>query len=463
MIARYLSARALPALAFVCGLAHFSSAQAATTITSLPARLDASGTTYVLGSDLTYSGSGPAITIGASNVTLDGGGRTVRYCDSSSTCSGITLGSGVSGVTVKNVTLQQGSGSGNATAIGGWSNSNVIIDGVRFNLRAKASATYGVNVNTSSAGSELRNSTMTITGNDFIEAIQNDQSAAWNVHHNTINVNGVGYSSTYPRVINTGSGSQYHNNTINVDGNSRYVNMFVSWQQSNVKIYANKISYASHHGRPIHLDDSSSGFEIYDNDIKITSQNTGEEVVYVFRLRSDAGHRGSSNHRIHHNTVDASGATSTLGVSIGADTYANANNEFSYNIFRSRSSPIDFYGDYASNTSFFCNKIEHTSSSGYPITVYGTLHTGISFENNLITTQRSDGAKIRFGQAPSSSGTWKFANTGITLSNITGSLLSSAFSLLSSTTKGSSGCYEQAGARLTSAPRPLAPSGVTVQ
>ena len=49
--------------------------------------------------------------------------------------------------------------------------------------------------------------------------------------------------------------------------------LFVSWAAQNVKIYANQINYASHHGRPIHLDDGSSGFEIYDNTIKVTSQN----------------------------------------------------------------------------------------------------------------------------------------------------------------------------------------------
>lgn len=439
---------------------------AATTIPSLPATLSKAGETYILSSDLNFTGSGSAISITASNITLDGGGRTIRYCDTSTSCTGIRIG-GVSGTTIRNLSLQQGtSTSGAATAIGGTAGTGTLVDSVKFNLVARPGAgTFGVNVAASGAGSELRSSVFNISGNDAIESVNNSGSAAWQVHDNTWNVTSLTYTSTYPRLINVGTLSQYYNNTITVDSKSRYINLFISWQQRDVKIYSNRINFASQHGRIFHLDDSTSGFEIHDNHVTVTSQNEGQDTVYVFRLRSDAGHRGASNNKIHHNTIDATNSKSVLGISIGADTYANDNNDFSHNIISTPSTPIDFYGDYASNTAFYCNRINHTSSSGYPIYVLGSLHTGIRFENNAITTGRSDGVKLRFQQAQASSAQWTLVNTTISQAQISGNTATtSALFSTSLNTSATEGCATAAGARSMAATlRPAPPAGVMVQ
>jgi hypothetical protein len=448
---------------FALGLLADASA-ATITVSSVPATLSASGTSYVLDRDLTFSGGGAAITVTAPNVTLDGAGHTLRYCDTSSSCQGVLLNS-VSGVRIQNLVLQQGSSTGTPnTAISGSSSSGIVIDNVKFNLVAKQSAeVYGVRVMTTSAGSEVRNSTFNVTGTDSVESIDNGGSSAWNVHNNTWNIAGLGFVSMYPRIVNVGNYSEYHDNVFTVDGNSHYVNLFVSWAAHDVKIYRNQIDYASHHGRPILLDNGSSNFEVYDNFIRVTSQNSGQDTVYVIRLRSDAGKQGASNNYVHHNTIDASASTQVLDVSIGADTYANANNKFAYNIFKSSASPIEFYGDYASNTDFYCNQIVHTASdSGFPVTVNGSLHSGVRFDSNLVTTKRADQIKVDFLLTPAASSSWFFNNTGITASNIGGKSASSALSLLDSSQMSlDPSCYQQAGASTTRG-IPNAPAGLSV-
>jgi hypothetical protein len=438
----------------------------------LPATLSKPGETYTLASNLTFTGSGAAITVTASNITLDGGGRTLRYCDSSTSCTAIRI-DGASNTTVRNLTLQQGgSATGSATAIGGNAGAGTLIESVVFNLVARpGTMTYGVNVSASSAGSRLRSSVFNISGNDAIESVNNSGSAAWQIYDNTWNVSGLTYTSTYPRLINIGSSSEYHHNTFSIDEKSRYINLFISWQQRDAKIYSNRIRYASQHGRIFHLDDSTSGFEIYDNHVTVTSENSGQDTVYVFRLRSDAGHRGASNNKVHHNTIDATNSKGVLGVSIGADTYANDNNEFSYNVISTPSTPIDFYGDYASNTTFLCNRIDHTSANGFSITVLGSLHRGIRFENNLITTKRSDGIKLRFQQDQSSPGQWVLVNTGISQAQISGaSAQTSALLSAAASSSVTADCASQAGASSTTGARgaaaslmPSPPSGLNVQ
>lgn len=452
------------ALSVIGMLISTAESRAETYIRTLPATLSKAGESYVLESSLAHTGSGPAITITASGVVLDGGGHTVRYCETSTACKGIEI-SGVSNTTIRNVSLQQGStASGTATGIGGTSGSNTIIENVRFALVARPSgSTYGVNVKASGTGNEIRGSTFNVSGSDAIMTIENDGSAAWNVHGNTWNVTGLQYTRAYSRLINTGHNSRYYDNVISIDDKSRYVNVFVSWGQSNVKIYRNTIRFASHHGRIFHLDDSSSGFEINDNRVTVTSRNSGQDVVYVFRFRSDAGRRGSSNHNVHHNTIDASSSSAVVGISIGADTYANDNNAFSYNSI-SAPAPVDFYGDYASNTSFFCNRLVSIGSNDYPVSVYGSLHRGVRFDNNIITTNRSDGVKLRFRMAQATVGSWTFYDRDLSPAQVAGA--SAATSVVFSPTSllGSPGCAQSAGARASGVPAsvPSAPT-LTVQ
>jgi hypothetical protein len=267
------------------------------------------------------------------------------------------------------------------------------------------------------------------------------------MRENQMIVTGLKYAKSYPRLINVGSGSQYINNRISVDGNSEYVNIFVSWSKADGKILGNTIDYASIHGRPILLDNGSRRWEVADNDIRVTSRNTGDNTVYVIRIRSDVS-SGSSDHNIHHNTIDASGSSKVHLIEMGGGDFTNQNNRISYNKLIGPTRPIQYYNNTNSDTQFFCNDIEHNSSSGYPVYVYGTSHSNTSFDHNRITTERSDGNKVFFSQEQTNSDSWMFCESDVENSDIAGQTSSNAVVIRGTLCSvGVSQCYVNAGVR----------------
>ena len=447
-------------------------AYAETTITSLPYTASSSGETYVLQGDLSFGGTGSALRITGDNITLDGNGHSISYCNgglSDNQCIGINL-EGTNGVTIRNVRLNQGGYSfpdgGSGTAIRGTNESNVTIDYSTFNLRAYggASTVFGVNVDTNGSGSRLSNSEFNITGSGPIQAIDNSGSDAWVVEKNRITATSLRRSGTYAKLIDVGSNSQYIENDITVDSDSEYVNIFVSWGSDNAKILRNTINYASDHGRPILLDNGSSGIEVADNFIRITSQNTSDHVVYAIRFRSDTSD-GSSNHYIHHNTIDTTGANKTFAISGGGGDYVNPGHRIEFNEFISSSRPIDFYNDTVADTDFSCNMIRHTGTGGYAITVWGSEHQNIRFSNNKIETNRDDNKMVSFGKNQNNSGAWNFCATidgedSIAGNNTNGSAVNISQSGCSA---GYPQCYTAAGARLEMQADPKEPTQITVQ
>jgi hypothetical protein len=232
-----------------------------------------------------------------------------------------------------------------------------------------------------------------------------------------------------------------------VDGNSEYVNIFVSWSKSDGKILGNTIDYASIHGRPILLDNGSKRWEVADNYVRVTSRNTGDNTVYVVRIRSDTS-SGSSDHNIHHNTIDATGSSKVHLIAMGGGDFVNRNNRIAYNKLIGPTRPIQYYNDTNSGTQFYCNDIEHNSSSGFPVYVYGNDHLDTSFDYNRISTNRSDGDKVFFSQAQSNSGSWQFCDSDVGSSDIGGQESGGAVVIQSTSCSiGLPQCYLDAGVR----------------
>jgi hypothetical protein len=454
---------------FSCWIAK---AMAVVQISALPFTANQSGETYVLANGVTQ-GAGDGLVVSASNVIIDGNNNTLTYCQtgvSSGNCAGINIVN-ASNVEIRNLTLQQGAydiGSGQfGYAIRGSGNSLYIHD-VTFNLIARRDADdiFGVKVNTSVPGSELTSCTFNVTGENRMKIHDTVDSSMWRVHENVVFVSNLKQPNPgrYSKLFYMGAASEYYGNTISVDAASEAVNIFVVWNRSKGKIYNNTINFASHHGRPILLDNGSANFEIYNNFFTITSQNSGADTTYVIRIRDDNGNAGSSNHWIHHNTIDASNSSQVNGVSLGNSSADSTGNKFYYNVIKSSGVPIEFYGNATSNTDFYCNQIIHTGTSGYPITVHNGAHTDTVFSNNIVSTNRSDGAKIFLDTDQSGTGQWQFCDSNVTSANVVGNAPLSDFAFRSAPCQdGANLCANNAGASLTPPIKPLPPANLMVQ
>lgn len=144
--------------------------RAQTVISSVPHQITAAGT-YTLGKNLTYSGTGNAITIKTSGVTLDFDGHVLSATNSASTTIGVQLAD-PSGNT-KNVTLQNGTIRNFVKAISadagisGQTYSAIVIQDMRLY------ATTGVHISGGAGCTIQRNLVMsTVGGGSVIDIIQ---------------------------------------------------------------------------------------------------------------------------------------------------------------------------------------------------------------------------------------------------------------------------------------------------
>ena len=203
------------------------------------------------------------------------------------------------------------------------------------------------------------------------------------------------------------------------------------------------------------LDSGSKRWEVADNTIRITSNNIDDNVVYAIRIRGEKN-SGSSEHKIHHNTIDTRGSRKTSLISIGGGSLVNVGNEISFNKLIGSFRPIEFYNDVNEGTRFFCNSIEHSGSSNYPIYLYGNQHTDTAFSHNGVTTNRTDDFLVFFGKPQSIPGAWSFCDTIDGFSQISGETYASGSVVIEPTScsLGYTQCYLEAGARAGSSGGP---------
>lgn len=265
---------------------------------------------------------------------------------------------------------------------------------------------------------------------------------------NDVSLEGINQNAgAYPRVFEDSvAGAKYHDNEIVVDAASAEVNLWVQWGGDNVQVFRNTVDFASAHGRFFILDNGAHDVEIFDNKFTISST---DGVVYVFRPRG-SGDMDAHDNVFHHNTVDASAATTNVQlVSIG-DAQTNSRNHVYNNVLVGRDVPIAFYGDSAADTHFYCNQITHTGTAGYAFTNRGVAHSEVVFSHNRWTTQRSDGILMHFWDDVSATPAFHMcANEGLSgASVVNGAFQASDFDFsMGPCSDGAAACADDAGAR----------------
>ncbi len=369
----------------------------AITISSAGFDADSDGSIYTLTQDI-VADSGTALRISGDNVVIDGGGHTITFSETGAG-TGIYIDNAAN-VEIRNLTLQQGAydfgSGGRGTAIDGSAGGRMNFHDLTLNLiaRADASDMHGISLGgvESGSGSEIYNSTFNITGENAMKAMD---GGAWLFHDNVMNVTNLKRSGSYARLLNVGSDSEYYDNTITVDAGSQYVNVFVSWSKDNVKVHDNIIEYASRHGRIIHIDNGSDGWKVYNNSITVTSQNSGDEVTYAIRIRSD-GSAPTTNHEVYNNTVIADNSNKSTTISLGGSDVATSGIRVHHNRFSGKFRTVNLYGGRNEDIDFYRNEIAYTGSGyDYPVYINGGDPSDITFSHNVISGGNPDDYLIR--------------------------------------------------------------------
>jgi len=264
--------------------------------------LNTTGQYYTLPNDLTTAGT--AVSISASNVTLDLNGKTITYnaSASSSRVYGVYLAVGVSGVTIKNGTILQGAGNtADSPAIfiygASYASGHTISDMV---IRVTGYQTNGIQADN---GYGFNNSEITRTyielhgdttaldgyGGDPITVCATNTGGV-QIHdniliagHRGIQACSVGADSGAPNL------SRINNNRIQQvrrKGSKAPYGVLVDGRSHNVDVYDNQI--ISDDGRGINIDGwgqgvpvGASGNHIYRNRIDVQYSSTATSGAYV--------------------------------------------------------------------------------------------------------------------------------------------------------------------------------------
>jgi hypothetical protein len=296
------------------------------------------------------------------------------------------------------------------------------------------------------AASAIHDSTFNVTAGDNSFGIV--YSYGGKFYCNAVSLNGINQNAgAYPRIFEDSvAGAEYYDNTIVVDDASAEVNLWVQWGGGGVRVFRNTVDFASAHGRFFILDSGAHDVEIFDNSFTISS--TGG-VVYVFRPRG-SGDVDAHDNLFHHNTVDASAATTNVElVSIGGNQ-ANSRNHVYNNVLISPDLPIYFYGNAAVDTKIYCNQITHTGSSGYAFASRDSDHTNLQLSYNRWSTTRSDGTLMHLWDDVTAAPTFHMcANEGFTdTSVVSGAFQVGDFEFSPGPcTDGTPSCADQAGVR----------------
>jgi hypothetical protein len=194
-------------------VANLSYAQ--TVIKSVPNTINASGT-YTLSANLTYSGASPAITINASNVTIDFAGHVLTSTNGTTGTKGVILPSTIgnqSNVTIKNGTITNFTwGIYADSGTGGTTYSGIVVQDMRFY------AIIGVHINGGTGCTIQRNLLMTTgAGGSLIDLIN---SAGAIVVRDNQAYGDPGYAIVFSN--STSSGGYFDNNFV-INGLSGFV------------------------------------------------------------------------------------------------------------------------------------------------------------------------------------------------------------------------------------------------
>ncbi|MBW2537125.1 MAG: hypothetical protein JRI55_36900, partial [Deltaproteobacteria bacterium] len=362
------------------------------------------------------------------------------------------VASGCDGLEILNGTITQGAWAGHSANI----ELSQINDSIGVDLHHLTFNAHPANTGTSrcrlidaeglDATSTIRDSTFEIGAGDNSFGIT--YAFGGELYCNAITLSGVNQNAgAYPRVFeNSVSGAQFHDNAIVVDAASQEVNLWVQWGGGGVRVFRNTVDFASAHGRFFILDSGAQDVEIFDNTFNISS--TGG-VVYVFRPRG-SGNIDAHDNLFHHNTVDASSATTAVQlVSIG-DSQVNSRNHVYYNVLISPDLPLSFYGNAAADTKIYCNQITHTGTSGYPFEARGSGHSNVELSHNRWSTARSDGVLMHLWDDVTAAPAFHLCvNEGFTdTSVVSGAFQEGDFAFSTgSCADGAPSCADDAGAR----------------
>jgi hypothetical protein len=384
----------LTALVLIFFLGLPGPARADIFIGSLPFDCSTDGETYIVTADLNQA-SGTALSVTADGVTLLGadGGKTLTYA-SSGAGTAIEVQAGVSGLTIFDLDLVQGTVQDGSAGISGGPVSSTVIRDCTVTVRSGAGAVataIDIAVSPSETASSIHGCTINLSGENRFYGLASEGS--WNVHDNTFNVSDHAMTDCgggdYPFVISPGTGMIIQNNTFNIDGGK--VNGIASWGADNVRVIGNTIHFASTcGGRTFLMNGGADGWEIAGNAVTVTSDTS--EAQYVVRIRGIDGN-SADNHIVHDNTIDATGAAGEVAVVSLGDNSDMRGNRFHDNILRGTTSVISFYG-LSSDTDFYCNVIEHAGADGYAVDIRDRTPADAVFSHNEITTARTDGMLV---------------------------------------------------------------------
>lgn len=355
-------------------------------VSSCGQNLSSAGSTYTLTQNISAS-SGTCLNVTASNITIDGNGKTMTITTNNSDTTGID-GNGNSGLEIKNLTMSlQGTD--------------------RF---------YGLY---EIGGADVHNCTFTVTNHSMSSC----------------------GSGSYPYVVYNAGSAEIYGSTFNIDGGK--VNVFGTWGRDNTLIHDNTITYDCNcGGRVFLMNGGANGWQIYNNDITVTGSSNSNDQ-YVVRIRG-LDSTTASNHIIHHNTIDATTYTGTGTVhiiSLGDNSNTQTNNDFYYNWIKAGDQQaVQYYSSNFSDHDFYCNKIEHDDSN-IAVQIGAQNPSDVVWSNNSITTNRVDGYLVN--TTTTSTGT-TFCESDVSSGEVGGG--GSVSYDTDPCQDGSSGCYGSAGA-----------------
>jgi len=409
-------------------------------ITSLPYTISSPGT-YEIAANLSTSSS-PAITIDASNVTLQGKNGT-NYRVTYNGGKGIEIDSGKDDITIQDFELYQGTAikdgtlGGNVLIYGPYGHSTIILDNMTFRqITTDSNRSFGIRVEVTSNASEIRNSTFNLTGSGRFYFIHQSDGGPWNIHDNEFNVVGHTQDGTYPWGIYPEDNTIIEDNVFNIDGTK--VNVIGCWNRDNVTVTGNTINYSSSNGgRIIFPDQGSRGWVISNNIINVTSNVTGPDVQYIIRVRNDTDSGNSGDHSIFNNTIEYRNSSGEIhGISLADDGTVDSIRIYE-NVIKGTGDLINYYGSHnLTNIDVYCNDLE-VDGGGYAINIGSVSCSDHKYSYNNIV---SDGDYLVYVNGSETGVT--FCNSDVASGDVDGTVTINN----TSCQNGSADCWDDAGA-----------------
>ena len=242
-----------------------------TVIDQVPFDCRINGESYILGGDLTASGT--AITISASNVKINGNGHTLTYANSSAG-SGISLRGNYRNTEIHNMKIVEGSGGGSAFNNNNYSPDGLDLQDLQIYMNTVAAIAIKI-VNYSNDINVLINNNVIVlkpnrgSSGDALGLDSSGGKATGTIDSNTITIGGT-LSSSRPASVNLSNVDGnliISNNVITVEGPDDN-NAIIFWDSSGHNISSNDITMNCSHCRGILIDGGSDNNQISGNKVK---------------------------------------------------------------------------------------------------------------------------------------------------------------------------------------------------